>query len=350
MQADPPPPAPNIDIHVDLSGLANLIWQSFIDHIGDLGTAVWAGIKDHIGDVGTVIWTPLANTLLGALHSAVQAVWSATFGALANILGQLPPEWTYDSPTYRAIATDPVPVAIGGATLALVLLGLRTLLGSMVGRDHVITHVTGRLIPAVMLTLAYPILVARGVQLLNAAAGAVGLKAAVSTLVEFPDVALSGADIPLVLLWVFLLFYGLRLLLRIAYSLIRFTVALVFGPVAIMLWAVPQTEWVTWFWLRELVGWGTTPLLVAVALSIAVPLALGRSGELAAAAFGIAGFMAAYDLVGVLGLAHAGGRGASPVGYIRMAVSSARGGGAGVAAASIPANRTTTLADMYGYQ
>ena len=105
----------------------------------------------------------------------------------------------------------------------------------------------------------------------------------------------------------------------------------------------------TWFWLRELVGWGTTPLLVTVALSIAVPLALGRSGGLAAAAFGIAGFQAAYDLVGVLGLSQ-GGKGASPLGYIRMAASAATGGGAGVAAASIPANRTTTLADMYGYQ
>ncbi len=37
-------------------------------------------------------------------------------------------------------------------------------------------------------------------------------------------------------------------------------------------------EWVTWFWLRELVGWATTPLLVAVALSLALPLAAGRSG------------------------------------------------------------------------
>jgi hypothetical protein len=37
-------------------------------------------------------------------------------------------------------------VALGGATLALVLLGLRTLLGSMVGHDHIITHVSRRLI------------------------------------------------------------------------------------------------------------------------------------------------------------------------------------------------------------
>ena len=167
--------------------------------------------------------------------------------------------------------------------------------------------------------------------------------------------ALSGADIPLVLLWLLLLWYGLRLLLRVAYSLIRFTVALVFGPVAIILWAIPQTEWVTWFWLRELVGWGTTPLLVAVALSIAVPLALGRSGELAAAAFGIAGFMAAYDLVGAARAVEGGRRSWPSLGYIRMAASAASGGGvsAGAQAAAMRSYAATERAAAteryYGY-
>ena len=81
---------------------------------------------------------------------------------------------TTNLPAYRAIAADPVPLAVGGATLALVLLGLRTLLGSMVGRDHVVTHVTGRLIPAVAMTLGYPVLVAQGFGLLNATAASLG--------------------------------------------------------------------------------------------------------------------------------------------------------------------------------
>src|SRR5205085_1783959 len=210
-----PPSQPGpINIHVDLDGLANLIWQSFIDHIGDVGTAVW---------------TPLASTLTGTIRGGAQSVWSATFGAVGNIYGQLPPEWTYDNPAYRAIATDPLPVAVGGATLAIVLLGLRTLLGAVVGRDHVITHISGRLIPAVFLTLAYPVLVVRGVQLLNAASGAIGSRAAISaasSLFEFPALGSVAADLPLLVLWILLLWYGVRLLLRVAYSLLRFTVAL----------------------------------------------------------------------------------------------------------------------------
>ncbi len=78
MQADPPPPpASPIDVHLDLSGLANLIWQSFIDHIGDVGTAVWTGIRDHIGEIGLAIWTPLEHTL----QSAARAVWDAVWGS-----------------------------------------------------------------------------------------------------------------------------------------------------------------------------------------------------------------------------------------------------------------------------
>jgi hypothetical protein len=341
--APPQQPGP-VDIHIDLSGLANLIWQSFIDHIGDVGNAVWTGIRDHMSDIGWAIWQPLEQTL----HGAAVMVWSATFGALGNFLGQLPPEWTYELPAYRTIATNPVQVAAGGATLALVLLGLRTLLGSMIGRDSVITHITGRLIPAVFLTLAYPVVIVRAVQLRKEAAGPVANATPIPTLVQFPEGLTPATSIPFAVIWLLVIFYGLRLLLRMAYSLFRFLVALVFGPVAIILWSIPQTEWVTWFWLRELVGWGTTPLLVAVALSLALPLAAGRSGFLAAAAFGIAGLMAAYDLVGVLSVAH-GGRGLSPVGYVRMAVGAASGGGAGVATASIPANRMTTLAEQYGY-
>lgn len=347
MQADPtPPPAQPgpIDVHINLDALANLIWQSFLDHIGDVGTAVWSGIKDHIGEIGMAIWTPL----VAALRDAARAVWDGVWHSGINIVTQLPADLTYNLPAYRAIAADPVPLAVGGATLALVLLGLRTLLGSMVGRDHVITHVTGRLIPAVFLTLAYPVLVARGFGLMNAAASSLG-EAPIGEALAFPDPTAGFVLLPLI--WLAMIYYGFRLFIRLAYSLFRLLVALVFGPVAIILWAIPQTEWVTWFWLRELLAWSTTPLLVTACLALAIPLANGRSGFLPAAAFGIAGMMAAYDLVGLLGLSHGGGgRGASPLGYIRMAANTASGGGAGVATASASAIRPSMLADQYGYQ
>jgi hypothetical protein len=242
--------------------------------------------------------------------------------------------------------------------LAIVLLGLRTMLGAIAGRDHVITHVSGRLIPAVFLCLAYPVLVVRGVQLLNDAASALGgstigggvadsLKTGL--VLALPTPPTMPLLVAYLLLWLLLIYYGVRLLVRLAYSIFRFLVALIFGPVAIILWAIPQTEWVTWFWLRELVGWATTPLLVTACLAMAIPLASLHSGILAGAVFALAGLMAAYDVVGLLAMAR-GGALASPFGYVRLAAGAARGGGAGVALASIPANRTTTLADQYGFQ
>jgi hypothetical protein len=210
MQEQPgPAPAPHFDINIDLSGLANLIWQSFIDHIGDLGTA---------------IWTPFVHTLEGA----ARAVWAGVWGSSANIVTQIPLELTTNFGPYRTIATDPLPLTIGGATLALVLLGLRTLLGSMVGRDHVITHVTGRLIPAVFATLAYPVLIVQGIGLLNAAASGLG-QVAIGDALALPSQGEAGLAIPYALLWLLLIWYAIRLLIRLAYSLFRFLVALVFA-------------------------------------------------------------------------------------------------------------------------
>jgi hypothetical protein len=359
-QADPNPPGGGavgpIDIHIDLSGLANLIWSTFIDHVGDLGNAIWTNLAPRLPDIAGQVLGMLED----ALHTAAAAIWDGVWGSSANIVTQVPPDLTYNAPWYRAIATDPLPIAIGGATLAVVLLGLRTMLGAMVGRDHVVTHVSGRLIPAVFLCLAYPVLVVRGVELLNSTAAALGQRTIgggvadslrTGLLLSLPTPATAPLLVAYLLLWLLLIYFGVRLLVRLAYSIFRFTVALVFGPVAIILWAIPQTEWVTWFWLRELVGWATTPLLVTACLAMAIPLAGMQNGLLAGAVFSLAGLMAAYDLVGLLGMARGGGGHAGPLGYARMAVGAARGGGpVGAAAASVPSMRSQLLADTYGFR
>jgi hypothetical protein len=342
-QAEPTPtpsgggdPAP-ITINIDLGGLAELIWRWLIDHIAELG---WA------------IWTPLEQTLRSSAEAAAQAVWDAAWNSTANIVTQLPADLTYNFGPYRAIAADPTALALGGAMLAVVLLGLRTMLGSIVGRDHIVSHMLGRLIPAVFLTLAYPVLIAQGVGLLNQVATSLGSAPIGRSLVPSLPPPIPQLAVPWVVLWLLLIYYAIRLLIRLAYSLFRFVVALLFGPVALILWAIPQTEWITRLWVGELLGWGTAPLLVTACLAIALPMASGREGFLGAVVFGIAGLQAAYDLVGLLAFGHARGANLLPTSQLRMVVGAASGGGAGagVAAASIPANRMTTLADQYGYQ
>src|SRR5919108_1143027 len=226
-QSDPPPSQPPspINVHVDLSGLAALIWQTFIDHLGDIGGVAWTGIRDHLSEIGAAIWAPLSSWLEAGLRSAAEETWNGIFGAVPLLLSQLPLALTTDLPAYRAIATDPVPVAVGGATPALVLLRLRPPFGSLVGRDHVITHITGRLIPAVFLALAYPVLIVRAIGLLNTAAASVGPRA-LAGLLAFPAAPNPSLVLPYAVLWLLLIIFAIRLLLRLASSLFRFLVAL----------------------------------------------------------------------------------------------------------------------------
>lgn len=323
------------DVHIDFGAFADAIWHSF---------------EDHIGEVGQAIWTPFTEWLTNGIHQSADAVWADSTVAMSELLFQLPKALTYAFPGYLAVATNPVPVALGGATLAIVLLGIRTIFGAFIGRDHVLTHISGRLLPAVACAAAFEFIAGWTVDHINQIAASVPA-AAVGGLMRFPGAPANPFLLPVyLLLWVLLIFYGVKLLVRVAYGLFRFLVTLVFGPVAIVLWAIPQTEWITSFWLREFVGWGTTPILVAVCLSMAVPLAMGSAGFLAAALFGVAGLKAASDLVGLFAMSKGGGgggMGVTPFALARLAAG-AVSGGAG-AAASIPANRVTTLADTYGY-
>jgi len=344
-----PPSAPHVDVHIDLSGLANLIWQSFIDHIGDVGGVAWAGIRDHLSEIAAAIWTPLSGWLQEGLRAAAEETWNGMFSSVPLLFNAIPADLSYNLPAYRAIAANPVPVAAGGVTLALVLLGLRTIIGAIVGRDHVITHISGRIIPAAFLAAAFPVLVVRGIELVNQAASGVALQG-LGGLLAFhasPNLALA---LPYAVIWGFMIWYAIKLLIRLAYGVFRLVVAMVFAPVAIILWAIPQTEWITQLWVRELVGWGTSPLLVVVCLAVAIPLAVGQAGFLGAAAFGIAGLQAARDLVGLFSSARGGGGGGvgGALSYVRMAAAVATGGGAGVVAASAPAMGAARFADTYG--
>src|SRR5207245_6780790 len=138
-QQQPPP-----DFHIDLSGLADAIWQALMGHLPDLGGAIWTGIRDHLPDIGGALLVGLED----ALRNAAQAIWDAAWGSSINIVTQLPADLTYNAPWYRAVAVAPLEVAVGGATLAIVLLGIRTMFGALVGQDSVIKHISGRLIPA----------------------------------------------------------------------------------------------------------------------------------------------------------------------------------------------------------
>ena len=193
----------------------------------------------------------------------------------------------------------------------------------MVGRDHV----TARIIPATAMAAGYVVLVAQAVGLINTIAATVGPQA-LGGMLAFPTPPNSALILPYAVLWLLLGWFAIRLMIRLAYGLFRFLIALVFGPVALILWAIPQTEWVTSFWMREFVGWATSPLLVVVALAMAIPLATGQAGFLGAVIFGIAGLQAWFDPPPEHGTEAAGASGKAPgqTDYARHATAAGVGG------------------------
>lgn len=355
-QADP--------IRIDLGGIGEALGQWLLAHLGDFGAAIWTGLQEHMGEIGAVVWAALTTWLITGIQASAEALWLNVWGSGANLITQLPAELTYNFPPYKALVdANPVVLITGGATLALVMLGLRVSLSATMGADHVVTHIATRLIPAVVLAGMYPVIIVRGTQLLNEAATGLGaavigggVVAGLKTALLLPLTALTGIGlvlvIPLLILWGFMLWYGVKLIVRLGYSLFRFLIALLFGPLAIVLWAIPQTEWITIFWLHELLGWGTAPLLVTACLAMVIPLATAQSGGfIAAFVFGIAGLQAAHDLIGVF--SQSGGRGgggpfsvATVGGVARSGVAAAGTGGAAVA---MSAAEVGELADKYGY-
>src|ERR1051326_3451979 len=91
-QADPPPPsqpAPTpVDFHVDLSGLASLIWSTFIDHVGDLGTAIWTNLWPNLPDVAGQVLAMIED----ALRDAARAIGGAAWSSSGKIVTQIPPD------------------------------------------------------------------------------------------------------------------------------------------------------------------------------------------------------------------------------------------------------------------
>src|SRR5689334_8445232 len=107
MQADPPSQPGPVNVSINLDGLAALIWQWLLEHISDVGNAVWTNLLPSLPSIGGQVLV-LVND---ALHTTAAAVWTGVWGSSANIVTQLPADLTYESGWYRAIATDPVPLA-----------------------------------------------------------------------------------------------------------------------------------------------------------------------------------------------------------------------------------------------
>src|SRR5919199_4965534 len=164
-----------------------------------------------------VDWAQLIPTLVGlffdgagkylndALHGAFDGLWSSS----ANVVGQtdLAMTWGFGPVHDQVVSVQDAARAV--LVFALVLLGLKSMLGGMVTRhaDMLGEFVDGVLM-AVILVAAFPLLIPEVIRLVNQAATAIGT----ADLSRYIGSGAVANPVLQLVLFAMLLFFGVRLL------------------------------------------------------------------------------------------------------------------------------------------
>lgn len=316
---------------IDLSG----IWQSLIDHLGEVGTAIWAGFSQ---------W------LYGGIRGLFLTLWHAT-------LLPIPHDVTDQFTPVLAMMPAPGAVATAGLVLALSLLGLRTYVRGITGRGGILDELLGRIMLYTSVLSMMPWLIGYGIDLEQRLARAVVIADISETLPQ-----LSGPSPSTIIALLLMIILGLRLWLKLASNVVHIAVAIVWSPVALICGLMPESSWVTSLWIREFVGRLAGAVLATVASGLGFALALtNANGNGDFVIFGVAGaFIAAHDLVDWLARTPGSnmggpsllrlGIGAIGGGMVgTWAATTASGGAASSAAAQTPALPAASSRAMYSY-
>ena len=287
----------------------------------------------------------IGTTLNDTLHHAFDGVWSSG----ANVVGQtdLSMTWNFGPIHDQVVSVQDSARAV--LLFAVILLGLKSMLGGIV-RSHsdVLGEFVNGVLASVIMVAAFPVVIPMVIGLVNQAATAVGT----ADLAHY----LTGSPVqdPLVqaVLFIILLFFAVRLLIKAAWRIGFLAVLLPVGIAACALYAIPQTRWLLGWWSRVWGGMLIAQIPSVMALSIGVQMAAYGSG-LGAFVFSIAFLQLATDLYSLIPFGMAAGGGGSPWGGLPMQaarMASGVGGGTAAAAAAAPAMRSQMLADQYGYR
>jgi hypothetical protein len=303
----------------------------------------------------TVDWPTLIPQLVGyffdgigtfmndTLHSAFDGLW----GSGANVIGQTDMAMTWGFGPVHDQVVNIQTAARAVLLFALVLLGLKSMLGGIVSRhSDVLGEFVNGVLMTVILVAAFPVLVPQVIGLSNAAATAVGT----ADLTRYLSAGGAGSPIVQTVMFIVLLFFAMRLLVKAAWRIGFLAVLLPVGMAACALYAVPQMRWLLGWWARTWGGMLLAQIPSVMALSIGAQL-FARGAGLGAFVYSIAFLQLATDLYTLIPFGHVGSSGA-PWGSLpwRAPLAAMGAGGAGAAAAAIPANQLTTRADLYGYQ
>ncbi|MBV9322870.1 MAG: hypothetical protein JO352_03660 [Chloroflexi bacterium] len=273
------------EITIDLGGLANAIWSSLLDHLGELGTAIWTNLAPQLPTIGNAIWTDLGQWMYGLMRGLLLTLWNAT-------LLPIPHTTTDEFGPVQAMLPGTGALAAAGITLALALLGVRTILHGTTGHSLLADYLLGRFIVWVAVLSMLPWMISHAIDAEQSLARSVAIGDLGGILPE------EVAPNPLAMFLMIVM--GLRLWLKLASNVVHVAVAIVWSPVAAVCGLIPETQHIASLWLHEFFGRLAGAVLATIATGVGLALALtnagGHNGDFAI--FGAAGaFVAAYDLV-----------------------------------------------------
>jgi hypothetical protein len=327
-QADPGGGGPSISIN-----LPSVDWATLIPQI----------VGYFFDAIGTLLTT--------TLHTAFDGFWNSG----ANVLGQTDMAMTWGfGPVHDQLAAVQT-AARAIIIFALIVVGLRGMLSSIMPRQpELVAEFINGVLASMIMVAAFPLLIPMLIEFTNQAATAVG-RADLST---YLGSGVGGSPIVQLTLFVILLFFAIRLLIRAVWRIGFLAVLLPVGVAACALYALPQTRWMLGWWARVWGGMLLAQIPSAFALSIGAQLFAHGSG-IGAFVYSIAFLQLATDLYTLIPFNSGAGSSGPPMGAMSWPapfVFNTAGramGGVGVAAsglASAAGALRTASPTTYGYQ
>jgi hypothetical protein len=312
----------------------------------------------------TVDWSTLVPQLVNyffdaigrLLNDTLHTTFDSAWGSGANVLGQtdLAMTWGFGPVGEQVHAVQSAARVV--LVFALIVLGLRGMLSSIMPRqpDMLAEFING-VVASVIMVAAFPLVVPQVIDFTNQAANAVGrfdLSGYLST---------GGVTSPIVqsVLFVILLLFALRLLIKAVWRIGFLAVLLPVGMFACALYALPQARWILGWWVRVWGGMLLAQIPSVLALSIGAQLFAHGSG-LVPFLYSVAFMQLATDLYSLIPFGSTGSAGPPwaltwpAPDAARLATGGLGGvtGGIAVAAGSVVAGAASTriAGQTYGYQ
>jgi hypothetical protein len=295
-------------------------------------------------DWGSIIpqIVPLFFVAIGTyLNTLTQQIMGQVSGSGIDILTRTPPEWTYQLGPLHDLSASGADGLYGVISLAIVLAGFALLGRQFFGWSWSLGQHATRIAMACIFTTGCLRLIGWSIDLENSIAAGIGSA-------QIPSPGDVGTADPLVgaivmIVWLVLL---ARLLIRMAYRLLMIDILILVGPIAMLTWAIPQSQWVAKRWIGLWVTWLGGQILVVAVLRLGALLANPFGGSWAGMILGIGVLLIATDATRLLGVPMQSGGLMAPLMLVRsVALGSAAFVTGGAGAAASVASRSSRMGE-----